>query len=124
MTRRGEAGFTLIETLVALAVLAVSAVAILGATEAHVARVAALEARAAAQWAAENRLVEEMLGLPGGDGETLIGIAVAVTVARSDTADPDLARLRIAAAVPPGGPVLARLDGFALRPLSVGGAGP
>lgn len=119
MSRRGaEDGFTLVETLVALAVLAVSAVAILGATEAHVARVTALESRAAAQWAAENRLAEEMLGLPGTPGERLIGIEVEVSVARSATADPDLARLRVAAAVPPGGPVLVRLDGFALGPLT------
>ena len=34
MNRRGDAGFTLIETLVALAVLATAAMALLGATEA------------------------------------------------------------------------------------------
>lgn len=119
MTRRnGEDGFTLVETLVALAVLAVSAVAILGATEAHVARVTALQDRAAAQWAAENRLAEAVLGLDGAAGETLAGIAVGVAVERQPTDDPDLDRLRVAASVPPGGAVLVRLDGFALRPLN------
>jgi general secretion pathway protein I len=118
--RRGEAGFTLVETLVALAVLAVSAVAILGATEAHVARVTALQDRAAAQWAAENRLAEAVLGLERTADESLAGIEVSVTVDRLPTDDPGLDRLRVAASVPPGGPVLVQLDGFALSPLDKG----
>ena len=63
MRRGGEDGFTLIETLVALVVLATSGVALLGATEAHIARIGALETRAAAQWVAENYLAEVKLGL-------------------------------------------------------------
>lgn len=42
-----------------------SALIIPGATGAHVARVTALETRAAAQWAARNRLAEETPGLSG-----------------------------------------------------------
>ena len=62
MNRRGDAGFTLVETLVALAVLAMAAMALLGATQAHIRNIAALEARAAAQWAAENHLAELVIG--------------------------------------------------------------
>ena len=43
MTVGSDAGFTLIESLVALAVLAVAAVSLLMATEAYVARIAGLE---------------------------------------------------------------------------------
>lgn len=61
--RRAEAGFTLIETLVALAVLATSAVALVGATQAHINRIAGLEQRAAAQWVGENAVAETALGI-------------------------------------------------------------
>ena len=62
MTLGNDAGFTLIESLVALAILAVSAVSLLMATEAYVARIDGLESRALAQLAAENRLAEIELG--------------------------------------------------------------
>ena len=65
--RSGEAGFTLIESLVALAILAVSAISLLLATEAHVARIDGLESRALAQFAAENRLAEIELGIEPDD---------------------------------------------------------
>ncbi|MGL5010123.1 MAG: type II secretion system minor pseudopilin GspI, partial [Paracoccaceae bacterium] len=65
--RAPDAGFTLIETLVALAVLAISAVALLATTQAHITRIAGLEARAAATWAAENHLAEITLGLEPAD---------------------------------------------------------
>ena len=77
----GEAGFTLIEALVALAILAMSAVALLSATEAHVARIGDLEARALAQLAAENHLAEIELGL-------------AEDAAEPDPARPDVPRHR------------------------------
>lgn len=118
MTGRGsESGFTLIETLVALAVLAVSAVAILGATEAHVARIGSLEARAAALWAAENRLSEAALGLDGQDRETLLGFDVVTVVARSPTADADLERLQVTATAQDLA-VRVRLEGFVASPVT------
>lgn len=52
------AGFTLIEAMVALAILGIAAVGIVRAVEAHVDTTAALEQRAAAQWVAENALTE------------------------------------------------------------------
>lgn len=94
MARRGEDGFTLIEALVALAILATSAVALLGATEAHIARIGGLETRALAQIAAENRLVEVELGFGVEPVEALIldrRFAVAAETAK--TSDPDLVRI-------------------------------
>jgi len=58
-----QAGFTLIETLVALAVLATGAVALLGVVEDHAGRIAGLEDRIAMRWAAENRMAARHLGI-------------------------------------------------------------
>ena len=89
-----DAGFTLIEALVALAILALSAVALLGATEAHIARIGGLEQRALAQIAAENRLVEIEVGLGAEPAETeLLGRRLVVTTKVAETADPELMRL-------------------------------
>jgi general secretion pathway protein I len=95
--RAGDAGFTLIESLVALAILAVSAISLLIATEAHVARIDGLEARALAQFAAENRLAEIELGIaaPYETGD-LLGRAFEVQAVRTPTAEPALDRVDIA----------------------------
>jgi general secretion pathway protein I len=91
---RADAGFTLIESLVALAILAVAAISLLLATEAHVARIDGLEGRALAQFAAENRLVEIELGLePDAEPADLLGRRFRVDAARSPTADPELERI-------------------------------
>ncbi len=94
MTLGSDAGFTLIESLVALAILAVSAVSLLMATEAHVARIDGLELRALAQLAAENRLAEIELGAdPDPDPAVLLGRSFRVTEVRTPTEDPDLERI-------------------------------
>lgn len=111
--RAPDAGFTLVETLVALAVLATSAVALLGATEAHIGRIADLEGRAAAQWAAENALAELSLGLPvDGPAEPMLGIALTLAVATTAGSDPDLSRVDITATETASGRTYARLTGF------------
>ncbi len=94
MTAGNEAGFTLVEALVALAILAVTAVGLLGAAELHIGRIGGLEDRALAQIAAENRLAEIELGL-GTERyeEGLLGRRLAVTVETLETPDPDLVRL-------------------------------
>lgn len=116
MTRRGDAGFTLIETLVALAVLAMSAMALLGATEAHIRNIAGLEARAAAQWAAENHLAELVIGAaPQPDPVSMMGHSVRVTETRSPTSDPALDRVDLGATDMADGRVYARLTGFVLQ---------
>lgn len=113
MKRAADAGFTLIETLVALAVLATSAVALLGATEAHIARIADLEARAAAQWAAENMLAELTLdGVPDMAPDPMLGIDFEMVIQTTPTSDPDLDRVDILAADAVNDRVYARLTGF------------
>jgi general secretion pathway protein I len=97
MPPHADAGFTLIESLVALVILAVSAVSLLAAAEAHVARIGALEARALAQFAAENALAELELGLEPADGPIdMAGRAFRVEVEREPTADPELDRVDLA----------------------------
>lgn len=111
--RSPEAGFTLIETLVALAVLAVSAVSLLGATEAHIARIGALEMRASAQWAVENYLAELSLGLtPTEMPPPMNGIAFELLVTRTATTDPDLERVDVVARDQIDGLEYSRLTGF------------
>jgi general secretion pathway protein I len=114
-SRAPDAGFTLIETLVALAVLAMSAVALLATTEAHIARIAGLEARAAAAWVTENHLAELSLGLQPGDAPpAMLGFQFTVTVEATTTSDPDLQKLVIRATDAANGRGYARLTGFVL----------
>jgi general secretion pathway protein I len=114
MTTRGaEAGFTLIETMVALAILAMSAIAFLAATETHIARISGLETRAGAQWVAENHLAELSLGLPATSTAEMLGITYTITDVTTPTTDPDLQKIEIAASDATGG-VTARLVGFLL----------
>lgn len=115
--RAADAGFTLIETLVALGVLAITAIALLGVTEGHVTRVAALESRAAAQWAAENRLAELALGLTPDPGPVqMLGYRITLDTALAETADPDLRRVTLVAREAATGGALARVTGFLLAP--------
>lgn len=59
-----QGGFTLIETLVALAVLAVGSVTLLSGVERHAAATRGLADRTVARWVAENALAATSLGLP------------------------------------------------------------
>lgn len=111
--RSPEAGFTLIETLVALVILAMSAISLLGATEAHINRIAALENRAAAQWVLENYLAELTLGLqPAEAPEAMNGAAFTVAANLVATQDPDLAQVDLIARGAPDGRDYNRLTGF------------
>jgi general secretion pathway protein I len=125
MTRTADHGFTLIESLVALAVLAMSAIALLGATEAHVARIGGLEQRAAAGWAAENHLAELSLGLAAAaDPDPILNHPVHLTTRASATADPDLTRIDITASIGGNGAPVTRLTGFVLARAADKGVAP
>lgn len=108
-----DQGFTLIEALIALAILGMTAVALLSATEAHVARIGGLESRALAQLAAENHLAEIELGIAGDAGEAeLLGYAFEITAERAATTDPDLARVDLTVTDAAGGAALRGFIGF------------
>lgn len=106
------AGFTLIEALVALAILATAAVSLLGATEAHVARITGLETRALAQIAAENHLAELEIGAVPESSVTLLGRGFEIAVERIPTEDPELLRLDLGVSASDGTQILGGFTGF------------
>lgn len=61
MSRDPQAGFTLIETLVALSVLAIGSMTLLIGVERHAAATRGLEDRVVARWVAENALSATLL---------------------------------------------------------------
>ena len=109
-----EQGFSLIEALVALLVLAIAAVGLVRASEAHVDSIRGLERRAAAMWVAENRLAE--LALPGHPAlparTEMLGETWHVIATERPTADPDLRAVTISVAAREERAPLAILDGF------------
>lgn len=113
--RTGEAGFTLIEALVAMAVLATGAVGLLTAVERHAGLARGLGDRTIARWAAQDRLAEIALGLPAsGPAVTMMDIEWTISSTLSATADPDLVRVDVDVAPMGGarGGPLVRMTGF------------
>lgn len=96
----GRRGFTLVEALVALTVLAVASAGLIRATEAHVDQVRGLQIRTIAQWVAENRLVEIQVGqavpVARTDRVEMLGRTWDVAVGLSASKDPDLAAVTVA----------------------------
>ena len=114
MKRRGENGFSLLETLVAMAVLSVSATAILSAAERHVGGVSEVSDRLTARWVAENRLVELASGARSPAELVVMGHQKwSVRTQFKTTADGELTRadISVARATDPTA-ALARLTGF------------
>lgn len=109
---RREEGFTLIEALVALGILAIAAVGLIRAAEAHVDSIRGLERRSAALWVAENRLAERRLGLPGPPREEMLGRRWDVATREGRTDDPDLVAVTVAVAASGEARPLVTLDGF------------
>ncbi|MCW4460104.1 type II secretion system minor pseudopilin GspI [Sphingomonas sp. BT-65] len=111
---KGEQGFSLIEALVALAVLAIATVGLVRATESHIDSTRAMERRAAAMWVAENRLAEIQLADPAANTrETeLLGQQWRVQIARTRTDDGAIDKVRIQVFAKGERTPLASLDGF------------
>jgi general secretion pathway protein I len=109
-------GFSLIEALVALAVLAIATVGLVGAVEQHIDSTRALERRAAATWVAENRLAELGLGGALPDEVPMLGERWRVTVERRATDDPAIQRVRVAVFAGRDTTPTSTLDGFVEAP--------
>ena len=112
--RTGQEGFSLIEALVALLVLAIAAAGLVRAAEAHVDSIRGLERRAAAQLVAQNRLAELSLpGMPAGPATVeMLGQRWNIAVSETTTDDPDLIKLSVAVAAVGDKAPLVTLDGF------------
>nr|WP_277991148.1 type II secretion system minor pseudopilin GspI [Sphingomonas panni] len=109
-----DSGFSLIEAMVALAVLAIATVGLIGAVEQHIDSTRGVERRAIAMWVAENRLADLEVGTPEANGETvdMLGRNWSVAVNRTATSDPALDRVTITVTPAGESAVMARLDGF------------
>jgi general secretion pathway protein I len=113
---RAEGGFTLVEVLVALVILAVAAAGLIGAAEAHVDSIRSIEARAAAQWVAENRIAELTVSqdaVPGGPGAVeMLGQLWTVQLSKRASEDPDLEAMTISVAQAEAAEPLVTMDFF------------
>ena len=109
-----RAGYSLMEAMVALFVLAVASTGLLLATRAHIDSVGGLEDRVTAQWIAENRLAELGLADPAAGQEhiRMMGRDWRVQVQQRPTDDPDLAAVEISVSRLGRTGVAARLSGF------------
>lgn len=109
-----DAGFSLIEAMVALAVLAIATVGLIGAVEQHIDSTRGVERRAIAMWVAENRLADLEVGTPEANaGQVeMLGRQWDVAVKRTGTDDPALDRVTIDVAAAGDAAPLAHLDGF------------
>ena len=106
-------GFSLIEAMVALAILAIAAVGLTRTVESHIDSTRGLERRAAAMWVAENRLAELELGSNASEEQQveMLGQKWRVAVEQERTDDPDIVRVRVQVYGAERSP-LASLDGF------------
>lgn len=113
MAATATEGFSLIETLVAMSVLAVSSSVLLSATEAHTRSVTAVTERTLARWVAQNAMTELELGGILTPSVQLGGTSWIVRLERAATADPDLGRADVLVTTSSDpAVVLARLSGF------------
>jgi general secretion pathway protein I len=109
---RARAGYSLMEAIVALFVLAVASTGLLVALQAHVDGVRGLEDRVVAQWVAENRLAELAVGEPEPAAVTLMGVDWVVESRRSATDDPDLQAVEVTVTRSGAASPSSRLSGF------------
>ncbi len=112
-------GYSLMEAMVALFILAVATVGLTRATQTHIDGVRGLEQRVIAQWVAENRLVELNLegatAAPARSTVRMMDRDWAVDVATRATDDPDLLAVDVAVAEAGTTGATVRLSGFVDR---------
>ncbi len=111
-----DAGFTLIEALVAMAILALGAVSLLTAAEGNTARVAEITERTAARWAAQHALTAIQLGEPVSTLD-VYGIAFDIRVETAGTDDSSLSALSIVVSPADTTSTAFILDGYAASEL-------
>ncbi|AJP72172.1 type II secretion system minor pseudopilin GspI [Sphingomonas hengshuiensis] len=110
---KNEDGFSLIEALVALAVLAIATVGLMRTVESHIDSIRGVERRTTAMWVAENRLAELEARAPAtAEQVEMLGQQWQVKVLRRTTDDPDIERVRIEVTPANETAPLASLDGF------------
>lgn len=112
--RGGSEGFSLIEALVALAILAIATMGLMRTVESHIDSTRGVERRTAAMWVAENRLAELEARAPAADADQveMLGQQWRIAVLRSGTDDPEIQRVRIQVFPAQESVPLASLDGF------------
>lgn len=123
MMRRAAAGFTLLETLVALAILAIALSAAYRAVGATTLSAAGLRDRSLADWVAQNRLAEiradgrfPSLGQERGTSRQA-GVDFVWQQEVRTTPNPLFRQVDVTVFDGGGEHALARLSGFAVRPL-------
>jgi general secretion pathway protein I len=122
MTRRSEAGFTLLEMLVALAIFSMAVLALLNLTGENIRAAGIVEARALAHVVAENRAVEVLTAdepPPIGENsgtEDAAGRAWRWTETVQPSPDPDMLRIDIAVRGEQSEQVLGSVTLFRVRP--------
>lgn len=101
MSRRGAGGFTLIEVLIAVTILAIAMGAVISGIARYADNAASLREKTVAIWVAHNRLSEidlepgwPALGTSDGDVE-MAGVEWRWFVTVSETPDPDVRRVEI-----------------------------
>lgn len=116
--RRAHSGFTLIEVMVALAILSIAILAVLKANGENARLAAALEERVMAEIAAENEMIRILLETPfpplgsqSGAAE-FAGERYFLSRTVEATADPALRRIVIGVRTEEDGPVVAQLTAF------------
>ena len=111
-SRNRREGYSLMEAIVALFVLAVASTGLLMATQAHIDGVRGLEDRVVAQWIAENRLAELAIGETPPDQVRMMNIDWTIRAERRPTDDPDLQAVETFVSRVGASSAAARLSGF------------
>lgn len=120
IVNKNDGGFTLIEVLVALAILAVASASLIKVSAQALRQSSALEERTIAYWVAENTITQMQLDhemVASGDRSEVVQMASrewSVNIHVIDTADPDLKRADVSVKLKssPKEVSLATLTGF------------